>query len=136
MFRIPLPWPDTSVLLTPPLVGWHPILRGLAITLLCLTPLVLLVVLYRYELRIVPRLTAGSSSPLIGPRARAYPTRSASRLSVGGAIGSVSSARQPSSWDTGRQSCSNGAASQACRAPYLVQAASLASSFSPLFSCR
>jgi hypothetical protein len=58
MLRIPLPWPDTSVLLTPPWTGLSVVLRLLLLIVLCLTPLVLLVVLYRYELRLVPRLTA------------------------------------------------------------------------------
>ena len=58
MFRIPLPWPDTSILLSPPLAGWPLGVRLLALALLCLVPLLLLVVLYRYELRLVPRLTA------------------------------------------------------------------------------
>jgi hypothetical protein len=58
MFTIPLPWPDTSILLSPPWAGLHPLLRGALVTLLCLVPLLLLVMLYRYELRLVPRLTA------------------------------------------------------------------------------
>jgi hypothetical protein len=58
MFRIPLPWPDTSVLLSPPWAGMPLALRLLLLAVLCLVPVMLLVALYRYELRLVSRLTA------------------------------------------------------------------------------
>jgi hypothetical protein len=58
MFTIRLPWPDTSILLSPPWAGLSPLLRWPLVALLCLAPLALLLVLYRYELRLIPRLTA------------------------------------------------------------------------------
>jgi hypothetical protein len=58
MFRIPLPFRDCYLLLTPPWPGLHPALQGGVLLLVCLTPLVLLLWLYRYELQLVPRLAA------------------------------------------------------------------------------
>jgi hypothetical protein len=58
MLRIPLPWPDTSILLSPPWAGLPLAVRLLLLALLCLVPLVLLVALYRYELRLVTRTAA------------------------------------------------------------------------------
>src|SRR5258708_5945455 len=54
MFTIPLPWPDSSLLIAPPWAGLPVLVRGLLLLALCLVPLLLLVVLYRYELRLVP----------------------------------------------------------------------------------
>jgi hypothetical protein len=58
MFTIPLPWPDSSLLVSPPWAGLHPAVRALVLLAVIVLPLVLLVSLYRYELRLVPRLTA------------------------------------------------------------------------------
>src|SRR5262245_36650071 len=58
MFTLPLPWPETSVLLSPPWPGLPFVARCLLLAALVLGPLVLLVTLYRYELRLVSRLTA------------------------------------------------------------------------------
>jgi hypothetical protein len=58
MFTIPLPLPDTSLILTPPWAGLPVPLRVAVLVLLCVVPLGLMVWLYRVELRIIPRLTA------------------------------------------------------------------------------
>jgi hypothetical protein len=60
MFRIPLPWPDSSVLLSLPFGAWHPVVRAVLLAAMVLAPLGLLVTLYRYELRLVKPLTAAS----------------------------------------------------------------------------
>jgi hypothetical protein len=58
MYRIPLPLPDSGLLLTPPGSEWHPALQWGLVLVVCLVPLALMVWLYRYELRLVPRATA------------------------------------------------------------------------------
>src|SRR5262245_61732500 len=58
MFTLPLPWPDSSLLVSPPWPGLAGAVRWPLLLALCLVPLVLLAVLYRYELRLVSRLTA------------------------------------------------------------------------------
>lgn len=58
MFTLPLPWPETSLLLALPWAGLPPFVRWPLVSALILLPVVLLVVLYRYELRLVSRLTA------------------------------------------------------------------------------
>ncbi len=58
MFSIPLPWPESSLLLHPQWAGLPPVVRGLLVCGVIAVPLVLLVWLYRYELRLVPPLTA------------------------------------------------------------------------------
>jgi hypothetical protein len=58
MYTLRLPWPDTSLLLSPPWPGLPPVVRWLLLATLALAPLALLAALYRYELRLVPRLTA------------------------------------------------------------------------------
>ncbi len=58
MFSIPLPWPESSLLLSPQWSGLPPVVRGLLLFVVVALPLVLLLTLYRYELRLVPRLTA------------------------------------------------------------------------------
>jgi hypothetical protein len=58
MFTIPLPWPDASMLVTPPWPGLPPFVRGLVLLAVVVLPVVLLVSLYRYELRLVQPLTA------------------------------------------------------------------------------
>ncbi|MFO0878109.1 MAG: hypothetical protein U0840_12230 [Gemmataceae bacterium] len=58
MISIPLPWPDSSLLLSLPLASQALWLRLVAALLLVGLPVVLLITLYRYELRLVTRLTA------------------------------------------------------------------------------
>src|SRR5947209_18668369 len=58
MFTIRLPWPDTSVLLSAPLPGAPPLVRFGLVALLIVVPILLLLLLYSYELRLVPRLNA------------------------------------------------------------------------------
>jgi hypothetical protein len=58
MFTIPLPWPDASLLVSPPWAGLNPVVRTLVLLAVVVLPLVLLASLYRYELRLVPRMTA------------------------------------------------------------------------------
>ena len=58
MFTINLPWPETSVLLSFPWSGLHPVVRGLVLLAVVVLPLVLLVSLYRYELHLVKPATA------------------------------------------------------------------------------
>ncbi len=66
MFRISLPFlPDAHLLLTPQWPGLPPTLRILLLCLLCTTPIALVLWLYRYELRLVPRSVA---SVLLGLR--------------------------------------------------------------------
>lgn len=65
MFTIRLPWPDSSLMLSAPWEGWPAAVRVVLVALLALVPLGLLLTLYRYELRLVPRLTA---SALLGLR--------------------------------------------------------------------
>jgi hypothetical protein len=60
MFTISLPWPETSMLFSLPWSGLNPVVRGVLLGGIILVPLVLLLSLYRYELRLVPRLTAFS----------------------------------------------------------------------------
>src|SRR5262249_35012220 len=57
MFRIPLPYPDTSLLLSP---RWSDLsLAGLfRMVLLLLAPPILVILLYRYEMRLIRRGTA------------------------------------------------------------------------------
>jgi hypothetical protein len=58
MFSIPLPWPESSLLLHPQWAWLPAVVRGLVLCGVVAVPLVLLVWLYRFELRLVPRLTA------------------------------------------------------------------------------
>lgn len=58
MFTLPLPWPETYLLLSPPWAGLPAAVRWPLLFAVLVLPLVLLVTLYRYELRLVPRLTA------------------------------------------------------------------------------
>lgn len=58
MFTLPLPWPDASLLLTPPWGSLPPLLHGLLLAALVIVPVALLVTLYRYELRLVTPGTA------------------------------------------------------------------------------
>jgi hypothetical protein len=58
MFRISLPWPETSLLVSLPWSGLNPVVRAVVLAAVIALPLVLLATLYRYELRLVPRLTA------------------------------------------------------------------------------
>src|SRR5262245_51560591 len=58
MRTIPLPWRDTSLLVAFPWSGLSPAAQGLLIALACLTPLALILWLYRYELRLVSGATA------------------------------------------------------------------------------
>jgi hypothetical protein len=58
MFTLPLPWPEASLLLSPPWAGLPPAVRWILLAALVLAPLALLFTLYRYELRLVSRLTA------------------------------------------------------------------------------
>src|SRR5262245_38286776 len=69
MFTIDLPWPETSLMLSAPFAGWHPVLRFGLVAALILIPIILLLTLYRYELRLVPRLTALA---LLGLRLTAF----------------------------------------------------------------
>src|SRR5262249_43545344 len=58
MFRLALPWPDTSLLLTPQWSGLvSPVLQALLLLLVVAVPLGLVLWLYRYELRLVSRAT-------------------------------------------------------------------------------
>ncbi len=58
MFSIPLPWPESSLLLHPQWSGLPALLRVVLLCGVVAVPLVLLVWLYRFELRLVPRMTA------------------------------------------------------------------------------
>ena len=58
MLTLPLPVPDSVLLLAPPWPDLPAWLRWPLLTSLVLGPLLLLLVLYRYELRLVSRLTA------------------------------------------------------------------------------
>lgn len=59
MFRLALPWQDTGLLLTPQWTGMlSPAMQVLLLLLVCLAPLMLVLWLYRYELKLVPRSTA------------------------------------------------------------------------------
>src|SRR5262249_39058404 len=58
MYTTPLPWPDTSLLVYPAWVGLSPTLQIVFFLGVCLLPPVLLVLLYRYEMRLVSTLTA------------------------------------------------------------------------------
>jgi hypothetical protein len=58
MFRFSLPWRDSSMLFSFPLEGLNPVLRALLLLAVVVLPLALLCMLYRYELRLAPRLTA------------------------------------------------------------------------------
>lgn len=58
MFTVPLPWPDSSLLLALPWPHLSPVLRLPLIAAIVAVPLVLLLYLYRYELRLVRRGTA------------------------------------------------------------------------------
>ena len=58
MFTVPLPWPETSLLVSPPWPGLPPVVRWGLLAALVVTPIALLLALYRYELRLVSRLTA------------------------------------------------------------------------------
>lgn len=58
MFTITLPWPDASLLVSPPFAGLPGPVRWALLCGAVLLPLALLVALYRYELRLVARLTA------------------------------------------------------------------------------
>lgn len=57
MFRIPLPWPDTHLLLTP---RWADLswLGTIAVLILVVLPPLLVLTLYRYEMRLIKRSTA------------------------------------------------------------------------------
>src|SRR5579872_5683774 len=57
MVRINLPF-DSSLLLAPPWSGLPPVVQIVLLVLLGLVPLLLIVALYRYELKLVPPLTA------------------------------------------------------------------------------
>ncbi len=57
MYRVPLPF-DSSLLLAPQWAGLSPVLQIGLLALLVLLPLVLIVTLYRYELKLVPPLAA------------------------------------------------------------------------------
>src|SRR4051812_46440307 len=59
MSRIELPVEDWGLLLTPRFAGLGSPAQEIALALLVLVPLALLVWLYRYELRLVRRVTAG-----------------------------------------------------------------------------
>src|SRR5919202_7074254 len=58
MFPIRLPYLDADLLLTPPWSHLPPALRWGLLGALVVVPVVLLAWLYRYELRLVPRVTA------------------------------------------------------------------------------
>src|SRR5262245_6671028 len=58
MFTIPLPWPDAALLLSPPWSALPLVVRWVLLIGVIVIPVFLLVTLYRYELRLVPRLTA------------------------------------------------------------------------------
>lgn len=58
MFTLSLPWPDTYLLLSPPWQHLSAWLRWPLLVCLVVGPFVLLLQLYRYELRLVHRLTA------------------------------------------------------------------------------
>lgn len=58
MFSIPLPWPDSSLLLSPPWPHLAPGLRWPLLGGIVVVPLLLLWTLYRYELRLVRPSTA------------------------------------------------------------------------------
>ncbi|MBY0231452.1 MAG: hypothetical protein K2W96_19380 [Gemmataceae bacterium] len=58
MFTIPMPWPDSSLLLSPPWPHLAPWLRWPLLAALVLVPVLLLRALYRYELRLVRPSTA------------------------------------------------------------------------------
>ncbi len=58
MFSIPLPWPDSSLLLAPPWPHLAPAFRFPLLAAIVLAPLLLLIALYRYELRLVRPATA------------------------------------------------------------------------------
>jgi hypothetical protein len=55
MWRIPLGGEDRTLLLAPSWHGWGPAAQGIALVLSFLLPLVLIVMLYRWELRLVSR---------------------------------------------------------------------------------
>jgi hypothetical protein len=58
MFTLPLPWPDTYLLLSPPWPHLPPLVRWPLLSALVAVPLGLLLWLYRYELKLVKRFTA------------------------------------------------------------------------------
>src|SRR5579872_3528993 len=58
MKAIPLPYDLGKLLLIPQWPWMDPVLRGALFVLLCIVPLGLMVWLYRYEMRLVPRVTA------------------------------------------------------------------------------
>src|SRR5438105_4986828 len=58
MFRIPFFWPDSSILLNAPWAELPPLVRYGLVALLVVVPLALLILLYTYELRLIPRFTA------------------------------------------------------------------------------
>ena len=58
MYSLKLPNDLGDVLLTPQWAGLHPALQWGVISGLCLVPLLLMLWLYRYEMQLVPRLTA------------------------------------------------------------------------------
>src|SRR5437763_12653343 len=58
MLAVNLPLVDADLVLNPPWSGLHPGMQAGLLALLALVPLVLLVALYRYELRLVPSATA------------------------------------------------------------------------------
>ena len=56
--RLSLPFDFGEVLLTPQWPGLNPVLRFGLIAIVCIVPIVLILWLYRWELRVVPRITA------------------------------------------------------------------------------
>jgi hypothetical protein len=55
MWRIPLGAEDRTLLLAPSWSGWGPAAQGVALALSLVVPLLLIVLLYRWELRLVSR---------------------------------------------------------------------------------
>ncbi|MFM7148487.1 MAG: hypothetical protein ACKO23_01465 [Gemmataceae bacterium] len=58
MFRIPLPWSESSLLIHLPWENLTPWIRVPLLAAILFLPLLLVILLYRYELRLVPKLTA------------------------------------------------------------------------------
>src|SRR5262245_49344239 len=65
MFTIPLPLPDSSLVMAPPWSHMPAVLQGLILALVCVVPLALILWLYRYELKLV---SGGTALLLLGLR--------------------------------------------------------------------
>src|SRR5262249_15191359 len=69
MFTIPMPWRDSSLLVAFPWSGLPPLARAVLLAVVCLAPLLLILWLYRYELRLV---SGGPARALRGLRRAAF----------------------------------------------------------------